>query len=73
VKRSTTLEVLSITGRLARQGTGLALVLTALAASAIAGGPVPGGGVPEIDPGSIAGAATLLTSGVLMLVDRRRK
>jgi len=28
--------------------------------------------VPEIDPGSMAGAAALLSLGVLMVTDRRR-
>jgi hypothetical protein len=30
-----------------------------------------GGKTPEIDPGSIVGALTLLTGGVLLLTDRR--
>jgi len=32
-----------------------------------------GGDVPEIDPGSMAGAMTLLVGGVLALTDRNRR
>ena len=50
---------------------GLALViLTGLAGTAFAGG---GLDVPEIDPGSIASAMTLLSGGMLILADRRRR
>jgi hypothetical protein len=31
------------------------------------------GGTPEIDPGSMAGAMTLLAGGVLALTDRKRQ
>jgi hypothetical protein len=56
--------------RALRTTCGLALVLGAGAATAYAGGPAP---APEIDPGSIAGALTVLTGGMLMLTDRLRK
>src|SRR5262245_57783199 len=32
-----------------------------------------GGSVPELDPGSIAGAMALLITGALMITDRRRR
>jgi hypothetical protein len=35
--------------------------------------PPPPPGVPEIDPGSLAGALGILISGALMLLDRRRR
>ncbi|SRR5579871_4160423 len=35
--------------------------------------PPPPPGVPEIDPGSVAGALGILISGALMLLDRRRR
>jgi hypothetical protein len=35
--------------------------------------PPPPGHVPEIDPGSMAGALTLLSGGVLMLTNRIRR
>jgi hypothetical protein len=57
--------------RALRLTCGLALVLGVCASTAFAGGPpLP---VPEIDPGSIAGALTVLTGGMLMLTDRLRK
>ena len=43
----------------------------ALGASAYAS-PGPPPTVPEIDPGAVVGALTLLVGGVLTLVDRRR-
>ena len=56
---------------------GMVLAASALSSSAFAGaGPPPTPthhtSVPEIDPGSLAGAMTLLTGGVLTLMDRRR-
>lgn len=47
---------------------GLALVLSALAGTASAGFDVP-----EIDPGSMGGALTLLVGGVMMLTGRARR
>jgi hypothetical protein len=48
---------------------GLLLVLAATAATARADlGPAP-----EIDPGSLAGALTVLTGGLLIFADRRRR
>jgi hypothetical protein len=50
---------------------GMALVLAGTAATAYAGGPpVPG---PEIDPGSVASAVSLLAGGALLLTDRLRR
>lgn len=52
--------------RAIRKSVGLALVLSATAATAFA---VP---VPEIDPGSAVGAMALLSTGLAMIMDRRR-
>jgi hypothetical protein len=51
------------------RGLGFALVLAALSGSAWA---VPGP-VPELDPGSMAGAFTLLSCGMLLITRRRSK
>ncbi len=53
----------------------LALVLTATAGVAQAGAcpPHPKPPVPEIDPGSALSAFTLLSGGVMILTDRRRR
>ena len=54
------------------KSVGLALVLAALNSTAFAGaGPRPTA-VPEINPGSVLSALTLLTGGVMVLTDRRR-
>ena len=37
------------------------------------GGDGGGGGAPEIDPGALSGAVTLLVSGTLILTDRFRR
>ena len=37
------------------------------------GGGGGGGGAPEIDPGALSGALTLLASGTLILTDRFRR
>lgn len=50
-----------------RKFIGLCLVLSAMATVASAADPVP-----EIDPGSIVSAMTLLTGGLLVFTDRRR-
>lgn len=55
--------------QIARKGLGLALVLSALAVPAFASLD----DAPEIDPGSIVGAVALLSSGLMMVMDRRRK
>jgi hypothetical protein len=48
-------------------------MLSTLGGTALAGaGPPPLPGVPEIDPGSALSALTLLTGGLMVLVDRRR-
>lgn len=55
---------------------GLALVLAATTSVAFAQTASTGGttsGVPEIDPGSMASAVTLLCGGVLMLTDKIRR
>jgi hypothetical protein len=54
------------------KATGLMLVLSALAGTAMAGVNPPTNVVPEIDPGSILSAVTLLGGGLMMLTDRRR-
>jgi hypothetical protein len=56
--------------RLALQGLGLALIVVAVAVPAVAGGPFPS---PEIDPGMMGSAATLLAGGLMLLSGRRRK
>jgi hypothetical protein len=56
-------------GKAGRMTLGMALVLSALAASAQAGPP----GVPEIDPGSMGSALTLVIGGAMMLTGRARK
>jgi hypothetical protein len=63
--------VLSRLARTARMGLGFALVLTALAGVVHAGGPLPS--VPEIDPGSMASALTLLMGGAFLVTGRSRK
>jgi hypothetical protein len=49
---------------------GFALVFAATAGTA---GAVDTGSVPELNPGSVASALTLLTAGVLMLTAGRRR
>jgi hypothetical protein len=56
--------------RTARAGIGFGMMLAALSTPALAR---DGGSAPEIDPGSIASALALLTGGVLMLTERRRR
>jgi hypothetical protein len=51
------------------RGLGFALVLAALSGSAWA---VPDA-APELDPGSVAGAMTLLSCGLLLVTRRRSK
>jgi hypothetical protein len=51
-------------------GLGLAMILTALAGSGYAGGGFP---APEIDPGSMASALTLLMGGAFLITGRSRK
>jgi hypothetical protein len=63
---------LSGTVRLALQGGGLALVLTAIASFARADFGAPKSS-PELDPGSISSALALLSGGVLMLTARRSR
>lgn len=53
---------------IAARALGLALVLSAAAGTATAGFDVP-----EIDPGSMGGALTLLVGGVMMLTGRARR
>ena len=54
--------------RVASFGLGLALMVSAVAGSARADF-----SVPEVDPGSMASALTLLTGGVLTLTGRVRR
>ncbi len=54
------------------RAAGLALVLAALCGTAEAGAGPPKS-VPEIDPGSILSAFTLLSGGLMILTDRRRR
>jgi len=56
-------------GRTARAGLGFGMILAALSTPAWA---TPNFG-PEIDPGSMASALTLLTGGVLILTGRKRR
>ena len=63
--------VRELIGRGVRMVACLALVLTATAATAQAGACPPP--VPEIDPSSILSAMTLLSGGVMILTDRRRR
>ena len=53
---------------IAARALGLALVLSAAAGTATASFDVP-----EIDPGSMGGALTLLVGGVMMLTGRARR
>jgi hypothetical protein len=53
-----------------RQALGFVLVFVACSAPAFAKLPPPA--VPEIDPTSAISALTLLSSGVLLLTNRRR-
>lgn len=57
---------------LSLKAAGLMLLLTAMVGTAQAGAGAPTS-VPEIDPGTIIGAATLLGGGLLWLTDRRAK
>jgi len=57
--------------RVVRMVASLSMVLTAMAASAHAGACPPP--VPEIDPSSVLSAITLLSGGVMILTDRRRR
>lgn len=58
---------------LARKAVGLMLVFAAMSSVAHAGVTPPSPSVPEIDPGSILSAVTLLSGGLMVLADRRRK
>jgi hypothetical protein len=49
------------------------LLVATLAGQALAGGGPPPGAVPEVDPGSLASALTLLVGGVLALRGRIRR
>ncbi|GIW88217.1 MAG: hypothetical protein KatS3mg108_2541 [Isosphaeraceae bacterium] len=46
---------------------GLSLIMAAIGSTAFAANPIP-----EIDPGSMVSAMTLLTGGLLVFADRRR-
>jgi hypothetical protein len=63
---------LNVLVRGVRMAAGLALILAATATAANAGaGTQTYPHVPEIDPGSILSAMTLLSGGVMILTDRR--
>jgi len=55
--------------RRARWAGGALMILAALSGAALAGP----GDAPEIDPGSLTSALTLLCGSVLLLTSRRRK
>lgn len=55
--------------RAASTACGFALLVTALSTVAVAGGPK----APEIDPGSMSSAVTLLIGGLMLMTGRRRK
>ena len=59
--------------RTARASVGMFLVLTVLAVSANAGGPLTPLSTPEIDPGAVGSALTLLIGGAFWLTGRSRK
>jgi hypothetical protein len=59
--------------RTARTGVGLALVVMAIAGSAQATGGGPPLPTPEIDPGSMGSALTLLLGGAMLLRRQRDK
>lgn len=65
---------LSWFARAASMALGLAMMLSAVAAPAQAGGGLPTPpGAPEIDPGSMGSALTLLIGGMLLLTGKSRK
>jgi len=59
--------------RAMRMVCGLALVMMACGGAALARGLQAPSPVPEIDPGSIKAALTLLGGGVLLMADRFRR
>jgi hypothetical protein len=61
----------SLVARGAWTAAALTLVLSALGGTALAGAGPPS--VPEIDPGSVLSAVTLLSGGLMVLTDRRRR
>jgi hypothetical protein len=63
------LGIVSEARGLCRKAVGLGLVVAALSSSASAGAPA----VPEIDAGSMASAFALLSSGILILINRSRR
>ena len=64
--------IVSATARMGRRALGFGLVLASLSGPAWAQCP-PTCQAPEIDPGSMVSAMTLLTGGLLLLIDRRRQ
>lgn len=57
--------------RYVRKACGLVVVLAAISGLSYAGaGPPPS--TPEIDPGSMLSALTLLSGGLLLITDRRK-
>jgi hypothetical protein len=58
-------------GSTVRMTVGVALMVAALASASHAGGPIIS--APEIDPGSIGAAMTLLAAGAFVLSGKSRK
>ena len=60
--------------KLARKSIGLLMLLSATALTAGAGAdpPTSCASVPEIDPGSVLSAVTLLTGGLMVMTDRKK-
>ncbi len=56
--------------RYVRKACGLVVVLAAISSIAYAIPPPPS--TPEIDPGSMLSALTLLSGGLLLITDRRK-
>ncbi len=65
--------VYGLMSKTARAGLGLMLVLTLLAGFANANPQPPPLSTPEIDPGSIGSALTLLMGGAFLVTGRSRK
>lgn len=72
--RATRVISLATVGRMARKAAGLALVLAALGSVANAQVPVRSTrAVPEVDPGMMASALTLMGGGLLLITSRSRR
>ena len=59
--------------KLALKSAGMLMILSSMALTAEAGACPPHlPSVPEIDPGSVLSAVTLLTGGLMVMTDRRK-